>query len=187
MPYREAFPAAAAIVRLLGPACERIEVAGSIRRLRRACNDIEIVVIPKVIPNLLGEPGDRPLFDLIDAEVRSKRWTARQGHQPWAKSSRYDTPIQLDLFIVTPETWGVILALRTGPVDYSKRIVTEKYRGGLLLDGHQVKDGRLWQTDTYDPIQAGDRILPSRKVVETPEESDFLNFAGGWLDPHLRI
>ncbi len=191
MPYREAVPASTELVLLLEPGCDRIVVAGSIRRLKRCVNDVEIVAIPKHIPNLLGEPGDNELFAIIDEEVRSGRWYAQQGHNPHAKASRYTTPspvtgrltMQLDLFLAIPETWGVLLALRTGPADYSKRIVTERYRGGLLDDGYAVRDCRL----RYNGISGPGADWREHELIETPEEADFLRFAGGWIEPHLRM
>ena len=38
---------AEALVELLAPACERIEIAGSVRRGKARPNDVEIVAIPR--------------------------------------------------------------------------------------------------------------------------------------------
>ncbi len=181
MPYREALPASADVMELLGPCCERIEIVGAIRRLRRCVNDVAIVAIPKVIPSITGEPWNVLLFEIIDREVKSGRWHARHGHSIHARSSRYAITgrgdLQLDITLAMPTQWGVMLAVHTGPADYAQRIVVERYRGGLLDDGYQVQDSKLWFKNIYES-----RL----EQVPTPEEDDFLVYAGGWIEPHLR-
>ena len=57
MPLAQAQGYAEKVLEWLGPFCERIEVAGSIRRRRPEVNDVDIVVIPKVTEqrDLLGQ------------------------------------------------------------------------------------------------------------------------------------
>ncbi len=45
----------------LGPDCERLEIAGSIRRGRPVVNDVDIVCVPKVreVKDMLGEVMER--------------------------------------------------------------------------------------------------------------------------------
>jgi DNA polymerase/3'-5' exonuclease PolX len=43
----EALALAKTVLEVLAPFCERVEVAGSIRRLRPEVNDIDIVAIPQ--------------------------------------------------------------------------------------------------------------------------------------------
>ena len=53
----------------------------------------------------------------------------------------YDT-ITLDLFVATRETWGYILALRTGPAEFSKRLVTLKSAGGCCPSHLKFRETR---------------------------------------------
>ena len=65
-PLTEAQNIAEKLVDKLRPACERIEIAGSIRRQKAEIGDIEIVAIPKYLAtrNLFGDPVNE--ISLID-------------------------------------------------------------------------------------------------------------------------
>jgi DNA polymerase/3'-5' exonuclease PolX len=164
----------------LAPACERIAIAGSIRRKIPEVSDIELVVIPKVVElpgpaTLFGDdqPERLNVLDELCHALRSQGTLAdrldKNGRAAWGprfKRMRY-RGCAVDLFVVTPETWGVQLALRTGPADYSHQLVTPHgvyfrdsrgaRRGGLLPLGMRVADGRLLSADG---------------AIETPEERD---------------
>lgn len=47
VPYADALTIAELVVAQLAPHCERIQIAGSIRRKSRTVKDVEIVCIPK--------------------------------------------------------------------------------------------------------------------------------------------
>jgi DNA polymerase/3'-5' exonuclease PolX len=55
-PYPVVLPIAGRIVEALRPYCERIEIAGSLRREKPMVGDIEIVAIPRRPVDLFGEP-----------------------------------------------------------------------------------------------------------------------------------
>ena len=59
------------VVDELAPVCERIEIAGSIRRKKPTIGDVEIVCIPKLVTatNLLGETISRREPDDIAARL----------------------------------------------------------------------------------------------------------------------
>ena len=162
-------PIARMLVEAMAPGCERIEIAGSIRRQQDLVGDIEIVAIPKMRLDLFGQPDglllDDCLYDLM--------WMGPLG-KPKKNGKKYKQfeiagwdGLHLDLFLVTPETWGVQLAIRTGPRSFSKAIVTPCKYAGLLRDGLAVRRGRVW-----------DKGRP----LDTPEERDFLELAGGWVE-----
>jgi len=82
--------------------------------------------------------------------------------------------INLDLFLVLQpaQQWGVLFAIRTGPADFSKWLVTPRKDGGALPSYCCVQDG---------VVRNGDTIMPM------PEESDFFDFLGlGWIEPGQR-
>ena len=58
--------------------------------------------------------------------------------------------VKLDLFLTTPENWGVIYLIRTGPAAYSTRLVNEH------STGHYFSGGKL--------------INPHGRAVPTPDE-----------------
>lgn len=188
LPLAMAQEAAAALVELLRPGCERIEVAGSVRRRNLDCKDIEVVAVPRFAPDLFGGAGD----DLLNrAVLDGTRPTAGLGYRDsrtGETATAYDLegrkfyPLFLyhglnrwpvDLFAVRPPAqWGAIFAIRTGPSDYSARLVT-------ALHARQLKcaEGRLVSTAL---ATAGD-------VIDTPEESDFIEACGmPYLPPEKR-
>jgi len=163
-PYAEALALAGELRARLAPACARIEIAGSLRRQSATVGDIELVAIPRVTfdVNLFGEPVGEPQ-SAVDAALAdivgppdSWRWS-KNG--PAYKQFMYG-PLEVDLFLVHPETWGVQFTLRTGNQYFSHWLVTEGQAGGALPYGLKVANGRLWNQAAGQPL-------------ETPEEADF--------------
>ena len=157
----------------LAPACQRIEIAGSLRRKKAEIGDIEIVCIPELPKlNQMNWFGDISggLDELLDSLVERRRWK-RVKNGPLYK--QFDIgPTTLDLFITTPEKWGMIFCLRSGPADFSHRLVTPRRAGGLCPAYLRVKDGRVWNNGTALP---------------TPEEADVFRALGlDWIEPEKR-
>ncbi|MGC1272139.1 MAG: hypothetical protein WBC44_00425 [Planctomycetaceae bacterium] len=154
------------IVRLLQPACERLAVAGSLRRECDRVRDLDLVLVPKLLPTpgRLFDDGELvPALDDLLARTIAHRNAgltrprdAKNG--PRHKELRYGRR-KVELWIVLPPaTWGVIFALRTGPADFSRLLVTAECYGGAMPVDHRVTAGRL--------MHAG-------RQVPTAEESDF--------------
>lgn len=167
------------VVAVLEPACSRIEIAGSIRRLSPEVGDVEIVAVPRGIPiNLFGEPGDGPndldrlIAELIMTDRVRPRLTSLGSRRMGQRFKALESPggAKIDLFAVLPPAqWGAIFAIRTGPADYSRRLVTSARERGL-----RCLDGRL--------------IDSSHREVQTPDEASFIRACGmQWLDPSDRI
>jgi len=167
------------VVEWLRPGCKRIEIAGSIRRQRPDVGDIEIVAIPMPGEGLFG-PGpelptvlDNLICDLLgrgaflrreaDGAKYKKLFTACLGGE-----------VQVDLFLATPENWGYILALRTGPAGFSKRLVTPDWQGGLLRGEYMASGGH---------------VSSMGAVVPLPEEREFFDrcVTIGWIEPEGRV
>lgn len=195
IPLAEAREIAAEVVALLSPACERIEVAGSIRREAETCGDVEIVAISKQGEpplDLFGQPiGDAPdaLHDLCERLRVSGRLEKRfnkDGRPSWGRRLKwcYFWPsvagwkwpevVALDIYTCAPEQWGATLALRTGDADFSRRLVTSLAAGGYCPSHLQFKGWRVVERDTGAPL-------------ETPEEMDVFAALGmGYVEPRDR-
>lgn len=173
--------------------CERIEIAGSVRRRKPEVHDIEIIAVPKFRPvnNLFGEAVIQT--SELDIYLNGLEWErTRNGN----KFKQFVLPqgINLDLFLVTPPAhWGVLFVIRTGPADFSKWIVTQRGKGGCLPSDCYVVDGAViqgaervavaWTGDSW-PVKYEYR---GGHVVDMPEEIDFLNLLGlGWIEPWER-
>ena len=159
---------AQSIVEWLKPACQRVEIAGSIRRRKPMVGDIEIVCIPRQSKNILGEP-------ILDFEAVVYRMNA--GAELLAGGNKYRkynvNGVQLDLFITTPAQWGVIFMIRTGSAEFSHKMVTQRNKGGYCPSHLNVKDGRVWSC--------------GRTALDTPEEIDvFKQFRVDWVEPRNR-
>jgi len=151
----------------LSPHCERIEIAGSIRRRKPEVGDIEIVCIPKTYETGMFLGGDT----VIDPEFCAlvNRWPAVKGKSTGKYTQRrIPEGINLDLFMVRPENWGLIYAIRTGSAEYSHRVLAT----GWCRAGYHSMDGILVK---------GFHKIPVR------EERDLFDLIGlAWSDPWER-
>lgn len=183
VPLEAARIKAEALLHYLEPVCDKIAIAGSIRRNKPTVGDIEIVAVPTIYKpenqdlfgNTVGKPFDR-LDEVIDEAAK------REGHEgfPWLKrlnnGKKYlklhdqYLDIQIDLFVVRPPAeWGPIFAIRTGPAKFSQRLVT-----GLHVRKLQCKDGRVVEKKTG-------------KHVRCPTEKRFFRLCGlRWKEPEDR-
>jgi DNA polymerase/3'-5' exonuclease PolX len=169
---------------LLAPACERIEVAGSIRRSKPTVGDIEPVAVPRVErrqADLFGDQVEETNLltarcaELLAAGVLvprpDKNGVGRWG--PRYKAATY-AGLAVDLFsVLPPAQWGLIYAIRTGPAAFSHQLVTPRRLGGWLPDGLHVRDGAILEADGT--------------LVPTPEEEYVFAVLGrAYLAPAAR-
>ena len=145
----------------LKPHCERIEIAGSIRREKPQPKDIEIVAIPK--------PYDIGLFESGIATVVNK-WKKVKGELPCKYTQRIlPEGIALDLFFATPENWGLIFAIRTGSADYSHKVLATTW----VKFGYKSEGGILKRNGKAYPVR---------------EEIELFKMLGlRWIEPKERV
>jgi DNA polymerase/3'-5' exonuclease PolX len=170
----EAAVAARSLVVRLADACERIYVAGSIRRGKADVGDIELVAVPRFaevpdgmfetrLANLLTERVD----SLLQAGVLGPHPTDPKRGEKYSKLVHLPSGLQVDLFSARPETFGIIYLIRTGPADYSQRFVTDLHKRGLHVAGGELHLGGLGCD------------IQGCEVVPAPEEAD-VYAAAGW-------
>ena len=169
------------LLEVLGSACERIVVAGSLRRGAAEVKDVELVALPRMGVDLLGQPrpDDCELTRVLERELTSGRLRWRTETHPAPASLRVarrmwalvhvDRDVRVDLFAVRPPAqWGAILAIRTGPAEYSQQLVTRCRDRGL-----RCEDGRL--VDSHG------------RTVPTSTEQSFIAACGlPWREPSAR-
>lgn len=114
------------IVQWLEPNCDRIFVAGSIRRERPICNDIDLVVIPKltVYRDLLGAVTGTQnhvwMFLVNYANNNPGRCTITTGrNEPGKVMICQLAKCQLDIFFADDKTWATRLLCRTGSKEHN--------------------------------------------------------------------
>ncbi len=110
MLYNLAKPIADKYVSLLASHCDRIEIAGSVRRKKADVGDIEIVCIPSEIRGVR-------LPEFINFV---NNLTKVRG-EPTGKYTQRMLPegIKLDIFMASEDNWGMIFPMRTGSRDFS--------------------------------------------------------------------
>lgn len=169
MDYKNARQWALALQRRLESHCERIEIAGSIRRKKKTdIKDIELVVIPK------KESGIGNLFEPV-ADVRSRgfikcvnSWDKIKGDPSEGKYCQRQIVegVTLDLFIADHENFGWQYLLRTGPTEYTIKVILPalKARGINSLDGYLYRNGELIPVAREEEVFAllGTCVVPPR-------------------------
>lgn len=168
---------------VLAVACERIEIAGSVRRGQPEVKDIELVAVPRVVQVQTGLFGDtydvsdeleqRVAYGIRDGwlEVRDVEIHRQDGRVETGRrmGERYKALVYMgvpvDLFIVRPPAdFGVIITIRTGPADFSEAIVT-------------AIQPRLMRVEHGQLLRMG-------RPVPCPEERDFFREVGlPWIEP----
>lgn len=161
MKYNKALEIAEKVKKQLEPYCERIEIAGSIRRKKLEVGDIEMVAIPKPYGVGLLRSG---------IVLVVEKWKKVRGSFPCKYTQRIlPEGIKLDLFFATKENWGQILAIRTGSAEYSHQVLAI----GWVKAGYKSKEGTLYKGDT---------------PIEVREEIDLFKLIGiEYVKPELRI
>lgn len=174
MPYDYALGIAEHLVSKLQPGCERILIAGSLRRRKPEVGDIELVATPKLTTalDMFGEPiagMERSGLDDQLAMLATEGYTKNGAKY---KQFTYHGA-SVDLFIASPETWGCVATIRTGSADFTHWLVSPRRSGGGCPSHLKFNEGRL---------------LSGGAVHPTPEEADvFAALEQRWVEPVDRI
>jgi DNA polymerase/3'-5' exonuclease PolX len=175
------------VTALIADVCERVDVAGSIRRESETAGDIELVAAPKletwVVPDGMFDTKEvtaNLLLNRLDelvagGELLDHPTDPKRGER-YAKLLDPKSGMQVDLFMVLPPAeYGVIHLIRTGSARYSEWFVTECRR-----HGYHVKDGALHKGG-LGCVAQGCEAIP------TPTESHVYAATGIRFTPaHLR-
>lgn len=167
----EAMAAANEIIKFIAPACTRIEIAGSLRREKLEVGDIEICAIPNYCEDLFGDKFYSAA--IVGGRLRELGFDMDKDGENYKKFYFIRYQIWVDLFLTTPEQWGLIYLIRTGSADFSRLMVTSKQKGGYMPSNYKVSGGRVWSGES--------------KVLATPEESDIFRLWNmKYIEPKMR-
>lgn len=188
---------------------ERWEIAGSIRRKKPEVGDVEHVVIPK-----FGQPGATTatglfgsadgadvnlVFDKLDAIVRGpaaivvKHVYGATGHRWGNKYRGVDfRGFNHEIFVADENNWGPALAIRTGPAEFSQKLVTR-----IRDHGHRNIDGYVWRCErcacatrgkpNKDCLACAGTGLSAVEKISVGDERAYLELCGvGWIEPEKR-
>ncbi len=146
---RTLLPAARAVAEQVASALrahggvERLEVAGSLRRMRETVKDVDILVTStepaRVIETLTSLPSVTEVIARGDTKV----------------SVRHQDGLQVDLRVVEPSAFGAALQYFTGSKDHNVRVRELAKRRGLTISEYGVfeeKSGKRVAGETEDEV-----------------------------------
>jgi len=172
-PYEVMFRVASQMMAKLSPACERIVIAGSLRRREDMVGDIEIVAVPKLLRDLFQQDTGRSEVDVLLEKWPLEMLANGPKQKKFIFTSSQGSRYQVDLFLQPdPATWAVNLMLRTGSADFSHWLVTKRNQGGAMWDDCSSRGARIYHQD---------------QVLDLPNEEDVFRFLHiAFIPPHLR-
>jgi DNA polymerase (family 10) len=154
------------------PYCEKIEIAGSVRRERNQVNDLDLVLIPKNGLDPIIKRMTRSCVPVTGGKVfdsRNLTYTTKTG-------------VQIDLFIAhgevvdlvsrTPSNLGAVYLCRTGSMQHniqlcnlalSKGLKFAPYRG--VVKGNEIIASKT-EADIYHALDLPYREPTEREVLK---------------------
>jgi DNA polymerase/3'-5' exonuclease PolX len=168
IPYKTAWAVAKKIVQELSPACERVEIAGSLRRAKPAVHDIDIVLLPRLSSGVGLQASASRLDEILSALInRGSLRVVRDGDKIRSFIAT-KTGIPIDIYIATHDTWATLLLIRTGSREHNIQLAQRARQLGMKLrasgDGIENQDGELIK------IQSEDQIFTLLKVPYFPPQ-----------------
>lgn len=186
-PQREALAVAYDFVDVLKDFCERISLAGSLRRRKPFVKDVEIVFVSKSTPD--PQPPDdmfkpRPplslaeiaIGNLLDAGLLRKRPNIN-GVESWGAKNKLGihapTGMPVDLFTAPPENFFNYLVCRTGGEESNIRVASAAIARG-------------WKWNPYGSGFSRPKGLTLEHHVVTSEREVFEFVGLPYLEPWKR-
>lgn len=156
MNLREALQVAERTVGLFGGFCERLVVAGSVRRKRPVCNDLDLVCVPKFAEerDLLGVVSSRrnllreALVEFVDGNRDRYGWVNGgapevDGVNLFVRGQR----CKVEFYCTSEEWFATALLTRTGSREHNIWIAERaRARGGRFMasEGLLLPGGRVF-------------------------------------------
>lgn len=156
-PRAEALAVADELIAALRPFCDRIEFAGSLRRLKPAVGDVEILFVPKVENRPVDLLGTLEPFNLADEEISrllghgliSKRPNVN-GTFAWGAKNKlalHRSGVPVDLFTTSEASWWNYLTCRTGGAQSNVDICNAAIRKGYKWEPYSAGFYRIGHTE----------------------------------------
>ena len=185
MKLREAYLLADRIKGELAPMCERIEIAGSIRRARPEVNDIDLVLLPK--PGMHAAIRERCLrrCDLVTDGAQNLIVRLPTNGGP-------ASGFQVDLFFArgreqdllgsTPGNWGSILLCRTGSKEHNIWLCQRAESMGLKWQTYKGLMGPVKLEDGTNGTHGSNEVV----IASETEEEIFTALGLQMIPPVMR-
>ena len=144
------------IVEELRPACDRIEIAGSLRRGNPAVHDIDLVLLPKTSSEEFSLGGSNLLEELLEHLVQRGSLASVRGKDKVKCFVATKTGIPIDLYVAGAETWATLLLIRTGSKEHNIRLAQRARELGMKLrasgDGIEDGHGNMLKVDAEEDV-----------------------------------
>lgn len=161
MELRKATQIADELVSKLRPYCDRIEIAGSIRRGKKEIHDIDIVAIldqDRLFNG--GYLGEKHL-------IGTMAWSVRANGRSLA--SFIYRSVSVDIYWATPQNWATLLLIRTGSKEHNIRLCQLarqkgwqlKANGAGLFNEHNQRIAGDTEEDIFEAL--GIVFIPPEK------------------------
>jgi hypothetical protein len=164
MKLLEATQIAVELVNKLRPYCDRIEVAGSIRRGRREVHDIDIVAI--LNEDKITAAGYFGRQHLIGTIANTSQ-PIRSGQ---SIASFVFKDINVDIYWATHSTWGTLLLIRTGSKQHNIKLATlASSSAGIIsavtAESLAISSGTVWRNIRIGESNAEPAITEPRREL----------------------
>ena len=165
MKLEEAAVLADRIIHCIEHLCDRIEVVGSIRRKRSDVHDIDIILILQAW--MWNTIIQRLKINILARVVKAGQELVTLKVPTGATTE----PMQVDIYRARPETWGVLLLIRTGSKEHNMKLCSRAISMGMQLSAKQgvIKDGKVIASKTEEEIFKAlemDYVLPEAREAE---------------------
>ncbi len=190
-PLKFAQEIAVSVGSLLLPNCQKLNIAGSIRRRKPIVHDIELVCLPQAnySPILFSEDMERVVAPEFVREVASLGTVIKGKPDGKYMQINLHQGIVLDLFMPDPWDYFRQYAIRTGSADYSAKVIA----GGWKKLGWCGSDQGLRRiVDCQNRSTSGKMqwicVNPhAEKPMIWESEEHFFDWLGvPWIKPELR-
>jgi DNA polymerase/3'-5' exonuclease PolX len=183
---RVAKPIAEALRAILEPSCQRIVVAGSVRRDKTMVGDIELLAVPLATEqtDLFGGPvGSQSMLDLkLESLCTYDPNWSWDAHQPrrgekWKRVTHVPSGLNVDIFVTTIRAWAGNLLIRTGPSAFGVHVVSTARRmnmhfaDGFLLHRHPGPCSRGPACDLIIDVTTEEELMEALQLPwRTPQQ-----------------
>jgi len=162
-PAAKARAVAKAIALAIDDVCDRVAIAGSLRRGRARVHDIDLVVIskkvvvPKKRPTLLDRTEKVPAIHVRLQELSDQnKLCALRLSEKICRFDAVKSQIPVDIYLADEQTWPTLLLIRTGSKQHNIRLCQHARRLGWILhadgSGLEKPDGSFAQVETEEDI-----------------------------------
>ncbi len=160
-PVADVLDFVAELCRRLGDleAVERVDIAGSLRRLRETVGDVDVLVAtddPAAVSASLRDDAELVAEVLAEGDTKLSIITRGPG-------------VQVDVRLVPADSWGAALLYFTGSKAHTVRIRERAVRRGLTVNEYGI-----------DERESG------KRVAGTTEEEAYAALALPWIPPTMR-